>query len=247
MIFPMKNILIATDFTPAAQSAGKYAVQLAKDLDCGLCLLSVYSPVPVALSNSLTSVSVLDKGRVTKVRLDEEAGLLDVRGLPALTLLAREGGRVDTILEVAEQLNAGLIVTGMKSSGKKTRRVFGSTITGLMHRSHLPVLVIPEGFGYHTPANLTLGDRYMHSQHEGPVDALQRIIATFDPKIFVYEHLAWNTDSQGLNEFIREYNIDMVVLEPQYRTALARWFLRSHTREMVFKACIPLMILPKGR
>ena len=36
----MKNILIATDFTPAARSAEPYAVALAKALDCGLTVFA---------------------------------------------------------------------------------------------------------------------------------------------------------------------------------------------------------------
>jgi nucleotide-binding universal stress UspA family protein len=198
----MKNILIATDFSPAARDAERYAVELARALDCGLNLLSVYSQVPVTVSNSLTSVSVLDKDRITRNRLDNEAAALDVTGLSALTLLRREGPRVETILAIAGELEAGLIITGMKSSGKGTRRVFGSTITGLMHHSQVPVLVIPEGFHYYPPAAIAMGNDFIHDGQMPTPAVLRRIVDTFDPKRFVYKHLAQGNVSQGINDFI---------------------------------------------
>lgn len=240
----MKAILVATDFTPAARSAEAYAVALAKALDCSLAMVSVYSQVPVTVSHSLTSVSVLDKDRVCRSLLDHEAALLDVGGLKSLDLLAKEGPRVDTILAMARQLQAGLIITGMKNSGKATRRIFGSTITGLMHRSPVPILVIPEGYSYRPLEAVAMGNDFIYNRHALTLQALHRIVEFFLPKRFVYKHIARGDVSQGLNDFIAEYGIDLFVMEPQYRTALARWFIRSHTKDMLFRISIPLMILP---
>lgn len=240
----MKNMLIATDFTPAARSAEAYAVSLAKALDCRLTMINVYSQVPVTVSNSLTSVSVLDKDRVSRSLLDHEAALLDVGGLPGLSLLAREGPRVDTILDAAGRLQAGLIVTGMKRSGKTARRLFGSTITGLMHRSTIPILVIPEGYGYHPLEAVAMGDDFIYNRHALTLQGLHRIVETFLPKRFVYKHIALGDVSQGLDDFIGEHGIDLFIIEPKYRTALARWFIRSFTQDTLFRISIPLMILP---
>jgi nucleotide-binding universal stress UspA family protein len=240
----MTTILIATDFTPAARSAEAYAVALAKALDCGLAMVSVYSQVPVTVSHSLTSVSVLDKDRVCRSLLDHEVALLDVGGLKSLDLLAKEGPRVDTILAMARQLQAGLIITGMKNSGKTTRRIFGSTITGLMHRSPVPILVIPEGFSYRPLQAVAMGDDFIYNRHALTLQALHRIVEFFLPKRFVYKHIARGDVSQGLNDFIGEYGIDLFVMEPQYRTALARWFIKSYTKDLLFRISIPLMILP---
>lgn len=241
----MKNILIATDFTTAARSAEAYAVALAKALGCGLAMVSVYSQVPVTVSHSLTSVSALDKERVYRRLLDNEAAGLDVRGVNAFMMIAREGPRVETILAIAEEVKAGLIITGMKSSGKTTRRIFGSTITGLMHRSSVPVLVIPEGFEYCPLKTIAMGDDFIYNRHALTLQGLHRIVETFLPKRFVYKHIARGDVSQGLNDFIGEYGIDLFVMEPQYRRALARWFIRSYTRDMLFRIRIPLMILPR--
>lgn len=240
----MKNILIATDFTPAARCAEAYAVALARDLGCGLAMVSVYSQVPVTVSNSLTSVSMLDKDRVYRKLLDNEAASLDVNGVNAFTTITREGPRVETILAVAAEVKAGLIITGMKNGGKATRRIFGSTITGLMHRSAVPILVIPEGFAYCPLKTIAMGDDFIYNRHALTLQGLHRIVETFLPKRFVYKHIAQGDVSQALNDFIEEYSIDLMVMEPQYRTALARWLIKSYTRDMLFRIRIPLMILP---
>lgn len=243
----MQNILVATDFTLAARSAERYAIALARALDCGLTMLNVYSQIPVTVSNTLTSVSTLDKSRVYRKLLDDEAASLDITALQGLTLLTKEGPRVDTILAVAEELDADLIITGMKNSGRATRRVFGSTITGLMHRSPLPVLVIPEGFDYRAPAAIAMGNDFMNSRRFQPSAALQHLVDVFQPKRFVYKHLAKVSVNQGINDFIADHGIDLFVMEPQYRTALARWFIKSYTKDMLFKIGIPLLILPCRR
>lgn len=240
----MNNILIATDFTLAARSAENYAIELARALNCGLAMLHVYSQVPVTVSNSLTSVSALDKDRLYRRLLDNEAAGLDITGLQNLTLLTREGSRVDTILAVAAQLEANVIITGMKNSGKATRRVFGSTITGLMHRSPVPVLVIPEGFEFYPPTAIAMGNDFMNSRQFLPSAALRSLVDRFQPKRFVYRHLAKVNVNQGINDFIEDHGIDLFVMEPQYRTALARWFIKSITKDMLFKIGIPLLILP---
>jgi len=48
-----------------------------------------------------------------------------------------------------------------------------------------------------------------------------------------------------LNEFARTHHIDMVVMVPHPHFLPERWFIRSRTREMIFEAKIPLLILPE--
>lgn len=240
----MKNILVATDFTSAARCAEIYAAGLARALHCKLTLLSVYSQVPVTLSQSLTSVTTFDKDHYTHGRLDAEAALLDMGDAEHLVLMAREGSRVDTILAVAREVNADLIVTGMKFNGKRSRRIFGSTITGLLHRSAIPVLVIPEGFSYCTPKSVAMGNDFVHNRHALRNQVLHRLVELFEPKRYIYKHIAQGNVTEAINQFIEHYSIDMLVMEPENRHMLARWFLRSYTKDMLFKVSIPLMILP---
>jgi nucleotide-binding universal stress UspA family protein len=51
--------------------------------------------------------------------------------------------------------------------------------------------------------------------------------------------------TEGLNEFINRYQVNMLALLPHKRSGLDRLFYRSVTREMVFEAEVPLLILPE--
>jgi nucleotide-binding universal stress UspA family protein len=49
---------------------------------------------------------------------------------------------------------------------------------------------------------------------------------------------------EALNEYIAASPIDLLVMRPHPRMAPERWFLRSDTRQMIFKTHIPLLVLP---
>src|SRR5579872_6647746 len=147
----MKNMLIATDFSPAARDAARYTMRLAEVFGSSVSLVSVYSTLPVTVSESLAVVTTFDKRKTIVERLAAEASVL-TPGAESVHTIAKEGPRVESILAVAGQVGAELIVVGMKDEGRKTRRLFGSTVTGLARKTTIPILVIPEGFGFSPPA-----------------------------------------------------------------------------------------------
>jgi nucleotide-binding universal stress UspA family protein len=70
--------------------------------------------------------------------------LANAAGFDADPLLVREGRKTwRTLLEAAEQHQASLIVAGAHGLSGVGRALLGSVSTGLLHHSHLPVLVIP--------------------------------------------------------------------------------------------------------
>jgi nucleotide-binding universal stress UspA family protein len=47
-----------------------------------------------------------------------------------------------------------------------------------------------------------------------------------------------------LNEFTRTHDISMIVMVPHPHSVPERWFMGSHTHEMIFESTIPLLLLP---
>lgn len=60
-----------------------------------------------------------------------------------------------------------------------------------------------------------------------------------------YEYEMGDDIVDQLNQFAQQHDIAMVVMIPHPHALPKRWFIRSHTREMIFKATIPLLILPE--
>lgn len=70
---------------------------------------------------------------------------------------------------------------------------------------------------------------------------LTKMVRTLDPE---FESISGRHVAEALNVFIEKYDVDMLALLPHKHTLPERWFGKSITRSMVFKANIPLLILP---
>jgi len=68
-----------------------------------------------------------------------------------------------------------------------------------------------------------------------------RTIGAFSP---LCELPADESVAGALNDYIAASPIDLLVMKPHPRTAPERWFLRSDTRQMIFKTHVPLLVLP---
>jgi nucleotide-binding universal stress UspA family protein len=68
-----------------------------------------------------------------------------------------------------------------------------------------------------------------------------RMIGSFTP---LHEIPAHGDINDTLGNFISDHPIDILVIRPHPRTVPERWFVRSHTREILFGTIIPILILP---
>jgi len=75
--------------------------------------------------------------------LEEAAATVRAAGIDAVTVCTREHP-VDTLLTVARETGAGLIVVGAKGTSAVRDAVMGSTTMRLLHHAKIPVLVVPE-------------------------------------------------------------------------------------------------------
>lgn len=139
-------VLVATDFSPASDEALVEADRFARALGGPLVVLHV---MPVT-----TGVNILFPQAVEPESLG--AAALEERILVALTervaaktgrsgqdvALRLETGAVDaTIVRIAEELGAGLVVVGSHGAGGLGRRVLGSVADRVLRHAHCPVLV----------------------------------------------------------------------------------------------------------
>jgi nucleotide-binding universal stress UspA family protein len=74
-----------------------------------------------------------------------------------------------------------------------------------------------------------------------PVNAIN-VLKSFSP---IYETIEHSAVAEGLNLFVRRYGVNMLALLPHKRSGLERFFYKSITREVVFEAQVPLLILPE--
>jgi len=140
------KILVCLDGSKLAEQILPYAVELARQLGSRVILLEVTLP-PSAAVEPLTGYyhatpleKVLREEAEARAYLNRVAQRLRKKGAKVSTV-AMPGDPGRTILDVASEQKAGLIVLGTHGRSGLRRLVFGSVAEFVVKNSELPVLV----------------------------------------------------------------------------------------------------------
>lgn len=140
------NILVAVDLSPASDIVVEAARGVAELTGVSVYILHVVETEPgftcpekdpEATRDWVAKKFPLEQSRVQAL-VDE---LMD-DGLDAEGVLVC-GPPVDVTLKEADKLDAGLIVVGTHGHGAVYNALIGSYSVGIIHKSRLPVLVVP--------------------------------------------------------------------------------------------------------
>src|SRR3954463_12825401 len=145
-IFPTK-ILLATDGSEEAELALLTAVDLANRTDSELHVVHVggdYHPGPeIALEPELYEETLLELEREAREVLAEQVKKVEEAGGTVAEAQLRMGGPPDQhIVELAEEIGAGLIAMGSRGLGGIRRALMGSVSASVVRHAHCPVLVV---------------------------------------------------------------------------------------------------------
>ena len=139
----MQVILAATDFSTHANLAIERAVELARLRGARLLLAHAFAPV----STSRLDLSILppnfeaDVAKATLQRLEQDAAGLRHHGIEVSTSI-RRGAPAETILEIAAEEQAELIVLGTQGLEGFEHALLGSVAEAVSGRARCPVLVV---------------------------------------------------------------------------------------------------------
>jgi len=136
----VKNILYATDFSPVAEAAAPYAVELARHYGAKVMAVHVHSPLGYGLSPAEAWPALTEayerEAKELKKRLD---GFF--RGVEH-NLVIGEGDTWGVISALLEENKIDLIVMGTHGRKGLGRMVLGSVAEKILRRSPVPVLTI---------------------------------------------------------------------------------------------------------
>jgi nucleotide-binding universal stress UspA family protein len=137
-----KKLLVALDGSEAAACALGIAVELAGQLDARIVLLHVVYPGTVA------SPEMISRFPPTLAEMKQAGEALlqkAVRCLPAhlnVETMVLEGEPAETIVAVAAELQANLVILGSDSRGRLAHFLLGSTADAVIRRAGCPVLTV---------------------------------------------------------------------------------------------------------
>ena len=272
----MKNILVATDFSPAALNAAKYAAQLAKISHARLHIVHVYH---LAIVNGevpiVADMKSFEKECYNKLEAigEELAELYEV--VPILK--ADVGFTVEVINDYVANHSINLVVMGMKGYGAMEKVFIGSTTVTYLKHTTAPLLVIPEFSTYEVPKRILFSTDLKEIEINS-LELLKEIAELYDSKILIlniteaeqlpsYEkslagiqidryldeldHLFLFPHGKdpidGIDNYLEKNGADWITMVPHKHNLFERMFGKSMTKKMIYHTHIPLLILPEAK
>jgi nucleotide-binding universal stress UspA family protein len=144
-IFPT-TILLATDGSEEAQLAATTAADLAERTDSELHLVTVGAGVPISATTSPAHFEdvLRENRREAKEVLEQQVKRIEESGDLVNETHLREGRAAEEIVELAEELGAGLIVMGSRGHSRLRRALMGSVSDAVVRHAHCPVTIVRE-------------------------------------------------------------------------------------------------------
>ena len=138
------RILVPVDFSPSSDHALDFAVALAAALDATVYLLNVIAVPTFGIEEigiALTSSVMADLVRTNQAAVDDLVEARKDRAKLAAGML-RTGDPRDTIVQVAHEIGADLIVMGTHGRRGLTRALLGSVAEAIVRTSPIPVVTL---------------------------------------------------------------------------------------------------------
>ena len=135
-MLPIKTILVATDFSPMSDHAVRFAGALARDYEAQLVAVHVIQTPVAVYAETAVFVEGPDRSAAR-----ETLAALRVPGVEVEYRLM-EGEPISTIVQVARETGADLLVMGTHGRGGLLRMLLGSVADRLVHICKRPVMVV---------------------------------------------------------------------------------------------------------
>jgi nucleotide-binding universal stress UspA family protein len=135
-----KNILLATDFSPAADQAVEYAASLARRYGSAIYLTHVVTLDGYPLISPEYAAMSLDKKRAAvQTQFREMLKTGELAGIPFKTV-AKEGNLWPTIEESINMFDIDLVIVGTHGAGAVEKVLLGSGAEEIFRKANVPVL-----------------------------------------------------------------------------------------------------------
>jgi len=164
MSIQVKRILVAKDLSKESSNVIRYALELGSKFDAEIHVLHVMPTVDHAVLNmvaismgpdrlaELNAMNEKDLGEQTRrqlnVILEEETRRGDVQLSKPPQIEVHHGEAAPLILDVADRLDADMIILGSHTKGKLHYAFLGSVAEKILRKSHRTVVIVPPGVGH---------------------------------------------------------------------------------------------------
>jgi len=268
----IKNFLVPIDFSETSLNAADYALNLAKDINAVVTLLHCYvphvsdAPIPEATDTMDRQKDLFDS--IVEV-FESEHKVKDLNA-PIINTKFEIGFPGEIIINEAHKMNATVIM-GNTGTGNIAKKLFGSVSTKVISDSKQPTLIIPpdityEGFNeiayamddlridskvvedvielVHTSyarINLVHVDKENNFNNDFELSKLYKV--NYPKSLIEIQHVQNESVSEGLNNFVAENEIDLLIMTHKKRSVLESIFKASESKKVATTSTTPVLIL----
>lgn len=157
----MKTIVAATDFSPNANRATHFAMQLARAQHAQLILVNAFhfwpaNPAETGGNFALSPRAMHDDSQKSLNHLAHE--LHETYGTDVLIqCITKEGYAMPAIREVTQDKKADLLIMSTVGTAPQSAQLMGSVATEMVAQANVPLLLIPPSAKYADIRNVVLG------------------------------------------------------------------------------------------
>ena len=271
----MKKILIPTDFSPVADNALNYAIEIAAMFKSELLLYHVYTfhrkvdynwDLP---EDEQPFVKAIEKKmNFTKQKFMDK---INQKGLTIQTMI--EEDTVSSLFgKKIKKHNINLIIMGTNGATGLQKVIFGSTAATALEIAKVPVLVVPPHHSF-LPLNQIVFATDLNEVASNILSPLQKVASQFNAKVTLFNvniganksepeldnfHLKdidttykevplTNSVNESINAFIKQNKFDLMCMIRREKDFFENIYDTSVTKNQVYDNIIPLLVLPENQ
>ena len=268
----IKKILVPTDFSPIADNATDYAIEIAAEFKSELFLYHVYTldrfnyDLNFHEDEQPYTQQVKRNMNRTKLKFMEK---ITQKGLSIQTRVEQDD-IFSLFRRKVDEHGINLIVMGSQGASGLTKVIFGSVAASALDMAKVPLLVVPPEHTFRHFKNIV----FAIDQREVAPDLLsplQELAVKFGAKVTilnVYTDSNKNTDrvsdlyldgvettfrevpmsnsiNETINQFIQKEGCDLLCMIRREKGFLKSIFQKSITKAQVYNNQVPLLVLPE--
>jgi nucleotide-binding universal stress UspA family protein len=203
----MKLLLVPTDFSPIADNAMKYAMDMAKATNSNLMLVNMYQ-IPISFSEvPLVTISLDELRKISQNKLASiKHNIENITGGGIHVYTESILGEVSYEVEkLCERLHPYAVIVGTRGVTGIGKFFLGSNTQSIVEHVNTPVLVIPPGATFKPFKKIGLATDMKGVIEHTPVEPIRDLVSFFGADLHVlnvdYErrHFTSNTPEESLH------------------------------------------------
>lgn len=263
------TILLATDYSPAAQNAAVYALHLARHLGAHLELIHAYI-IPFAYTdNPMPLINIEEIQEIAEDSMETEIKRLQNMA-PSASISSKlvPGDIADCLAEIIEEKKPLLVIMGTSGSGSDSL-LWGSMAVKALRNLKAPVLAVPTNATWKPVEKICFAADYNHVNEKIPVAEIigwaQKVNASLNvlhiereetiqspPSLLVnllqevspqYHTIVAENIEDGIATFLEQQDIGWLLVIPGKYGFFESIFHKSKTKLLTRVSNIPILAL----